>query len=607
MKKNLICKNVRYSIFITVFSLFMVSLMTVEVKAQQKDKAQQVEYKVGILGCPDHPNVEWNDANMKRMKYLGFNTMQLNIAWSWRPNDEALNLEDVVALPKQFELAIDRDLSKTLRTPEKIEARSEKLKQRIAICKKYGFRAIFHFGAPFVGYPPQQQEPLPQCIMNTATINRYIKLIKDFGKKFPGVDDLLLYTYDQDAWLCSEFGPCPRCHGVPVADRVSMFVNTLARTWKKINPKGTLWWEPWELSAGEVYKTMDLLDSSCVGMSIHSSVAEVMIANPADRWFKNVLYKAKERHIPVIGEVWTGGPTEEMEPYTHIQCPLATLQQLRAINNAGKLTGIKEYYGNVPDEEDPNLRMTGIFFHNPDITDNAALAELAEPYMQAAEDVAKYWKLSSEAVEFYPWDVSWFAREVGRSNPVHSMTAAVLKGGCIWQTPSWQSTRKTAFMRTDETNQPNFWMREDLQLRFEQAATKMQQAIATAKVVRDKVPEKFKGVFDKSIEELIGFKVRTLAYAYHLRETNLANLIRSSIKMGLPIKNRTENIAELRAILLKDQENQENSEPIAMAIKLLDKNLNKFLKTYFLPSQPANFKGDIFSAKNKKLWDLTSQ
>ena len=174
-----------YSIqyFITVFSLFIVSLMTIEVEAQQKDKTQQVEYKVGILGCPDHPNVEWNDANMQRMKYLGFNTMQLNIAWSWRPNDETLNLEDVVALPKQFELAIDRDLSKTLRTPEKIEARSEKLKQRIAICKKYGFRTIFHFGAPFVGYPPQQQEPLPQCIMNIATINRYIKLIKDFGKK----------------------------------------------------------------------------------------------------------------------------------------------------------------------------------------------------------------------------------------------------------------------------------------------------------------------------------------------------------------------------------------------------------------------------------------
>src|SRR5665647_682266 len=220
------------------------------------------------------------------MKYLGFNTMQLNIAWSWRPNDEALNLEDVVALPKQFELIIDRDLSKTLHTPENIEGRSEKLKQRITICKKYGFRTIFHFGAPFVGYPPQQQEPLPQCIMNIATINRYIKLIKDFGKKFPGVDDLLLYTYDQDAWLCSEFGPCPRCHGVPVANRVSMFVNTLARTWKKINPKGTLWWEPWELSAGEVYNTMDLLDSSCVSMSIHSSAAEVMIANPADRWFK---------------------------------------------------------------------------------------------------------------------------------------------------------------------------------------------------------------------------------------------------------------------------------------------------------------------------------
>jgi hypothetical protein len=591
MLKSSYNKNLRFSLFVFISVLLIISLFTVKLKAQQ------AEYKVGFLGVPDNPKVEWDDANMQKMEGLGFNTMQLNIAWGYRPNDEALNLEDVVELPEQFTLPVDKSLSKTLRTSEMIETRSEKLKQRISVCKKYGMRTIFHFGAPFIGYPPTQTEPLPQCIMDPNTVNRYITLIKEFGKKFPGVDDLLMYTYDQDAWLCSEFGPCTRCHGVPVAKRAAIFVNTVAHEWNKINPKGRLWWEPWELSAGEVYETMNLLDSSCVGMSIHSNIAEVQIAFPADRWFKNVLCLAKKRNIPVLGELWMGCPTEETETFTHIPTPLLTLQALRAVYNAGELKGIKEYYGNVPGDEDPNLRMTGIFFHDPLVNDNAALSELAKPYMDAAESVARYWKLSSEAVAFYPWDVSWLAREVGRSDPKHLMTAAILKGA-TWQTPSWQSSRKTAFMRTDDTRDPNFWMREDMQLRFEQSALLMLQAINTADSVKDIVPAKYKSEFAESIKELREFRKRVLAYSYHLRETNLTDNIRSSMKLKLPKKEMMNNIAELRTVLLKDQENEGVNEPVTSAVKMLDQNLNKFLKTYFIPSKATNLKGD---------WSITSK
>ena len=53
--------------------------------------------------------------------------------------------------------------------------------------------------------------------------------------------------------------------------------------------------------------------------------------------------------------------------------------------------------------------------------------------------------------------------------------------------------------------------------------------------------------------------------------------------MGLPI-NRA-NVEELRSVLLKDQQNQGRAEPIASAVALLDKDLNAFLNTYFLPSK----------------------
>ena len=167
------------------------------------------------------------------------------------------------------------------------------------------------------------------------------------------------------------------------------------------------------------------------------------------------------------------------------------------------------------------------------------------------------------------------------------MTAAVLKGAS-WKTPAWKSTRKATFIVTDDNSQPSFWLREDIQLRFEQAALKMKEAIEVGNGVRDNIPAQFRDVFDASIEEMIGFRVRLLAYAYHLRETNLADLIRSSIEKGLPVKQV--NVEELKAILLNDQANQGLAEPIASALKMLDADMNGFLKTYFLPSNPTGSK-----------------
>jgi hypothetical protein len=43
--------------------------------------------------------VPWTDPNLLRLKALGFNTIQVNVACGPRPGDEPLNLEDVVELP----------------------------------------------------------------------------------------------------------------------------------------------------------------------------------------------------------------------------------------------------------------------------------------------------------------------------------------------------------------------------------------------------------------------------------------------------------------------------------------------------------------------------
>ena len=554
-------------------------------------KSQQVDYKVGFLGAPSFPDVEWNERNMHRMKELGFNTMQLNIAWGSRPGDNPLNLEDVLDLPEKFKINIDINCNRNvgsiktfIRSPDKIAARATELRHRIAICKKYGFRTIFHFGAPYIG---TAKEPLPQCISDPLTIERYVTLIQNFHKEFPGVDDLLLYTYDQNAWLCSENGPCERCNGVPLDKRVAAFINKLAQTWNDLNPNGKLWWEPWELSAGQTYKTLEKLDSKCVGLSMHSAITEVQIAFPADRWFKNMLTLAEEKNIPVMGEVWMGTPTEEVEPYLNVPTPLATLRTLRAVNSAGKLKGIKEYYGNIPDKEDPNLRMTSIFFNNPDISDEQAIILLSKPYKNAADKMAMYWKYSSEAVEMYPWDISGYSRSIGRSEPHHLMTAATLKGASF-ETPSWKSNRRAAYMRTVETETPHFWMMEDAQLRFEATSQKIDQALVYAQDARGNIPKEFLSVFNLGVKELEGFRQRVLSYAYHIRETNLCNMMRQSLeKTG---KVNEANLNELRTILLKDKQNQRDESVISQAIDLLDKDLPTFLKSYFNESKPSGLR-----------------
>lgn len=72
-------------------------------------KKDDIMYRVGILGAPSKPDIEWNDQNIKLMKDLGFNAMQLNIAWGYRPGDDPLNLEDVLPVPDKYKLPVDID------------------------------------------------------------------------------------------------------------------------------------------------------------------------------------------------------------------------------------------------------------------------------------------------------------------------------------------------------------------------------------------------------------------------------------------------------------------------------------------------------------------
>lgn len=548
------------------------------------------QLKIAIIGCPSQPDVPWTDETVTRVRDLGFNAIQLNIAWGSRPADEPLNLEDVLEVPplyRQCISSIPKSYSNGADTsPVAFARRRSDLKKRIDLCKNSGMKSIFHFGAPYNGKLGYSDEPLAQCILDDQTISYYKSLVEKFTVDFPGVDDLLLYTYDQDAWLCNEFGTCERCFGIPVPQRVAPFINTLASTWQKFNPKGLLWWEPWELSAGQVLKTIELLDSQCVGLSLHSNIAEVMVTMPVDRFVRNAVGLACQHGIKVILEGFFGAASEEVEPYCSLAFPLTTWKQTRIMSTLNGVSGVKEYYGLLPLREDPNLRAFAFYFAEPDCPEEQVLKCLALPYGNLKNDMTLFWKLCSEAMEIFPWDVSWFAREIGRSQPAHSLNAAFLRGQQC-HSPSWDSTRRAIFMKTDDL-EPEPWLLEDVQMRCELSASRWKAGLELGCSITNKtdfafLPEHLRDYLIRNLDELAGLLRRVTAYALHLRETNVAYMLRKINETGQPF---TKTLCkEMDDLLDQDLENWktegENNFSLKKARRLWQNNPTLFLAKYF--------------------------
>ncbi len=550
-----------------------------------------LQFKVGFIGSPPAPNLEWNRENFERLKELGFNTVQLNIAWAYRPGGEPLNLEDLIDVPEEL-LGATPMLGD--QSPEKRVQRNKDLHQRSRLAKEMGFRTIFHFGVPYVGDSYYSDMP-PNCLLDGKTIDRCVYLLREFAREFPEVDDILIYNYDQHAWLCSEFGPCPRCAGIPLSERLVPFLDTMKSVWRENHPDGRLWWEPWELSSGQLFQCIDRIDPTGLGLAIHCNAAEVMTAIPTDRMLKNTAQLAGEKGIPVIVEYFLGAASEEVEPYLNLAHPLATLRGLKEIARIPYVSGIKEYYGLMPDREDPNLRMTGLFFNQPDIQEAEALDLLAKPYGESAEAMKAFWRLTSKSVELFPWDCSWTSREIGKSDPSHSMSAALIRA-VSFHTPSWMSTRRAVLMNTEPNENPDPWMLEDVQLRCEAAADCMEKALSIGRDIKEALPKPLAEDFEKNLEDLDGMWRRTRAYVYHIRETNLATSMRVLRNQGLQIPQRA--LDEMLAVLKADQANQKQDEPIASAVALLQKDPDEFLRQYFT-SGPDKWSKGVFSLTSR--------
>jgi hypothetical protein len=115
--------------------------------------------------------------------------------------------------------------------------------------------------------------------------------------------------------------------------------------------------------------------------------------------------------------------------------------------------------------------------------------------------------------------------------PAHAMSAAIVRGmqsgADSWDTPSWHSTRGAIFLRTE--NRPTHpWLLEDVQLRCSLAADLADAAVADGVAAVRRVPA-WAAELCPQVDDVLRFAVRVRAYALHLRETNVAALLRRHV------------------------------------------------------------------------------
>lgn len=504
------------------------------------------EYFVGIVGNPSVPDISWSDDELEQIKSLGVNMVQLSIAWGGKPANEVLNLED-----------LDKE-------------QREKFAFRIKQARKHGLKAMAQFGIPrMINYSPVQ----PACILDPAVQKKYQEMLTEFMTSFPEVDDVMVYTFDQRAWLCSEFGPCPRCTGVPLDERVPQFLNLLNETMQKCRPNTRLWWKPWELSRGQVVTILGKVKPAGFGLALNPSTSnEVYPFN--DRSFKSDLgvkrfvQLAKEHGIPVIGEFdhTFYKPLYLIEDFF----PRLIYEQMNCWKEMPGVVGVKEYYGFSPSVFSVNAAMLKAWMKSPGASLDTLLKEIAAPYgPQAAPLLQQAWEYTAQSVEAYPWDTTYLIGPIGLDrhwdgshdwDPVHIISTS-------WDTPIWKANRRGNFMLTDEPK-AHPWLFEDCGLRLEDAAALgfkaigfYDQAIAAGGPKVDDIRTQREVVWKTSRS----LRAKSLHYLMTLAAQD-ARTVQNDEKQFPIVAKR------LEALLKKDLENQGGNAAVAQKLAELQRD-----------------------------------
>lgn len=434
---------------------------------------------------------DYSPEGLKALKDIGVNTLFINIAWS-RPWMDAVVLEHLVA----------SDRFPLLSTETDIEANLKRFRDRAARAAEAGLKPFGLFGVPHYfdfSKLPESYNVLKGasestieggrsllCIQTPEVRELYAELIGKLRAQVPELKGMLIYTYDELAEICAEDSDCPHCAGIPETERIPGFLN---RLYADQNPAGAeefeIWWEPWELSAGQTYRILEKLDPR-ITVSCHTTINEVYYVNQTDIWFRNVAALAKRQGRKMIGEVFIGSSSEDIGPMMGFTCPRLVYDQVESLRRLPAIAGIKEYYGIVPKHISVNEKMFSACLHS-DENCNDLLDRLASGYTDDTEKLLEMWECCSEALELIPWDISWALR-FGNYLPYDSRYWA--KNTFVdlmrtpWMTPSWLSSRRSFYMVVDCPCNYTPTTVRDLRIRFDISIERLDEALNALSSVR---------------------------------------------------------------------------------------------------------------------------
>lgn len=505
-----------------------------------------------MVGNPVYYSEDFRDygpETINKLKDIGVDTVLVNIAWS-RPYIDAVTLEHL-AISKEFPLMSENS--------ETVEAYLSKIIKRVKNVHDSGLKAMGLFGLPiYVDYSilPEEYSVLKgannstvsaanvTCIQSEKTLEHYKDLVKQVIEK-TDIDGIILYSYDELAEVCDEDSDCPRCKGIPLENRLPQFLNKINAYAKQIKPSFEIWWEPWELSASQVYLCLENLDRD-IAISCHSTLHEVYFVNTPDIWLRNVGMMCERQNRKFIVEMFISGSGEDLGPIAGYPCPTLVYDQLSSLKNIKGVTGIKEYFGTAVPFMSVNEKMTKLLLtsdieeYEPCIT---ILAEELTKDELTKRNLILAWEYASQALLMTPWDMSWVFRfsNLQPYDPVYlGKTHFFTLMRTPWSTPSWLSNRRSYYIITEDTSLLNKHMVRDFDKRIKLALD-----------YADKAINLFIGL-DMNNEE-IKMQCNAVKYFYLILSSrrnymNLCNLLENN-------KKGEKNEDEIKSLLLQDIEN----------------------------------------------------
>ena len=145
-----------------------------------------------------------------------------------------------------------------------------------------------------------------------------------------------------------------------------------------------------------------------------------------------------------------------------------------------------------------------------------------------------------------------------------------------------------------KNGQPHFWMLEDVQRRCKTAADILDQASVLSRQLLAKLSDHEDKAQFKLIQDGADiFRRVSRSYQLHLRETNVAQMLRQDLGAGRPLNHRL--VSELSHLLDADAANQNMSGRVMKMRQLYATDPERFLRSVLIPTDTTNFEKGPFS------------